>query len=174
MAGILGTTPDELRRRPSAYDFRAHCSRVGHIDYREAVWEELVPECTSYEGDTLWFHATRVPPDTPFREQGLLPSAKCIDGIKDRVKGIIRDLGVVQRGGCSYSYLKKLELMPREGPFGFLIRDSARDAKEFLKAPELVRDIAESLVGDAAERVSEAYRARPNRVWLSSERMTFT
>lgn len=164
VARIVGVSVDELRRRLRAYDFRAHYDRAGHLDYRDSVWDEVAQDCatrSSYDGDALWFHATRVPRDTPFHEQGLLPSASCIDGIHELVGGIVRELSITQRGKPSSSYLTKLEkLMPSEGPFAFLIREHGRSAKEFLKAPELVRDIAEALAGDAAHRVLEVYRAR--------------
>ncbi len=109
---------------------------------------------------TVWFHLTRVAPDTSFGE-GILPLCEAIGSIWNFLFGLVSRFSVSSEqwlkfrtkmesgsvGHFSELYSHKME--NEVGPFALLVREAAFCSQgignhDYLKTPEIVEDICET------------------------------
>jgi len=152
---------DEVRLRaaltglsPSALD---ECIREAHQPNRTVLWNQIVGSRTSPPIPEVvhWFHATRVPPHTDFRRDGIQPLGPCLPMIKDFLKTLARELRLPppgpsanQTGGARQYRLKANDRM-YWGPCAFLVRDAIVQREspthDYLASPEIVEDLAQMI-----------------------------
>ncbi len=103
-----------------------------------------------------WFHATRVPPGTDFRD-GIQPLDQRLPMIKRFLKTLARELRLPSPGSSArqtdgaFQYQLKTNDRMHWGPWGFLVRDAivqrADETHDYLKAPEIVEDLSQMIMG---------------------------
>lgn len=174
---ITGVKSSALRSRLAVFDLEAHFKdlqtweepddvllRVG-LDGQEQSWEPA---------EICWFHATRVPTNTAFRSQGILPASKSADALWASLRTIdpqppdeaewSRFRSLVeggQLGEWSEKYAIKQKLA---GPFAFLIREELdhlgeTNSVDYLAAPESIEDICLCYETAFGRQLLDAYRA---------------
>ncbi len=170
LAQILGINATQLRARLEQERVDAAFTRdLTQFAYDELVWARVVARLGSDVGaqaQVVWFHATRVPRDTPFQQCGLLPLKDCLGGLRQRVEALAGALRIpLDAGVANASYGFKLAALEKQGPCAFLLRDAALGlgkTRNFLKTPEIVEDLAEAVGGArAAEILAEYQRTTP-------------
>lgn len=148
-----------VRNKPDA-GFKADLRRWS---YEDLVLERCDLECVVPDS-VVWFHGTRVPPETTFSD-GLLPLASCIERLQAVVTEIADSLAIPEGvGSASPSFCMKLQRLPLQGPNGSLLRDAVlrpkRPQRDFLRSPEIVDDLAEERGGERFGEIVAEYRRR--------------
>ncbi|WP_293371183.1 hypothetical protein [Nevskia sp.] len=122
---------------------------------------DLFPEAASVSYlSVIWFHGTRLLEAHTINSEGLLPAHL----MRSRLREYLATLadGQVRRGGFPNAAARAAKHVC-EGPFGFLFRDalnvSSGSGKGFVHCPELVEDIANSLLGEGGSELIARFRA---------------
>lgn len=144
----------------------------------DALMRQIVgawPEDFPPPQEIVWFHGTRLPRSTDFRE-GLLPFTASLPGLIETVERLAIEVGVphelLHKGEMSGSHSMKLALADESGPYGSLLRDVVLRPtgahRDFLDTPEIVYDLAHSVGSTGAAQIIELYRRRTSRcvVWF--------
>jgi hypothetical protein len=111
---------------------------------------------------SIWFHATRVINQDSFLDEGIQPKAKMYPKLRDLLEKL--SLGM-KSFGCypNSSSADAKEFINDEGPFAFLFRSVAVNAPgcthAYYESPELVEDIAGSLLGANYAELVKKYTA---------------
>jgi hypothetical protein len=176
LADLLGLGEPELRKRlaEERVDERFE-ERLRIEPYDELVWSDVTGRpinSTLAPSEVVWFHATRVPPETPFSKTGLLPLKNCLPALRAEVRRIADELNILPEGGfVSPSYCSKLSALEEQGPCAFLLRDAALGRSDshrnFLKAPEIVEDLALQINGKRFKEILTAYQRITKRCIVS-------
>jgi hypothetical protein len=170
LAVVLGISTSELVGRLRAFDDEAY--RRDHPEeffwYENVLASEVLPrraDDIAPPDEVVWFHATRVPRESRFQSEGLLPLRDCIDGLRRDVTLIARDLGIAgSEGTISGSFAAKRSRLEVQGPSASLLRDAAVNPgtthRNFLESPEIVEDIAMEIGGPRFEEILARYKAK--------------
>jgi hypothetical protein len=166
LAGVLGIDAAQLRASLEQERVDTAFTRdLAQFGYDELVWARIVARLggdVGAQAQVVWFHATRVPRDTPFQRRGLLPLKDCLGGLRQRVEHLARTLRIpLGTGVANGSYCSKLAALERQGPCAVLLRDAALGqgkTRNFLKAPEIVEDLAEAVGGARAADILAEYQ----------------
>lgn len=161
-ASILGAPPEVLLRALREFEYDA----VPESDRRRWPYEELLPKyvCGVVGRAQLpspqvihWFHATRVPPGTEFRE-GILPSSRRLDSIWALLGTLASEWsspsewehfrGSMDGPGAREYHLRTSSRVD-DGPHAFLVRDAILHPEQlrshdYLRMPEIIQDICTS------------------------------
>jgi hypothetical protein len=176
LADLLGLGEPELRKRLAEERVDERFEQRLRIEpYDELVWSDVTGRpinTTLAPSEVVWFHATRVPPETPFSKTGLLPLKDCLPALRAEVRRIADELNILPEGGfVSPSYCSKLSVLEEQGPCAFLLRDAALGRSEshrnFLKAPEIVEDLALQINGTRFNEILTAYQRITRRCIVS-------
>jgi hypothetical protein len=101
--------------------------------------------------EVLWFHGTRAKDESSFYKHGILTKAKVKERLYSQLISLSSGLEKVGENPFDVSMGGK-ECVNDEGPFAFLIKVVAISAPgsngNYTKAPEMVEDIAGSLLGE--------------------------
>lgn len=159
VAALLDIDSSDLRRRLASFhyeDVDSSIRRLGpyeHLLVEQAL--ELSPDSLPQPDSVVWFHGTRVPPDTTFQD-GLLPLSKVIERVWDLLGRLAAEMATIAQwrefresmeGNAAQQYFRKIGHRDNEGPFGFLVRENLTAIDhdgalhDFLSVPELVEDI---------------------------------
>jgi hypothetical protein len=171
---IVDCSPEDLLARLRSFDFDS----LSPHQRREREYEDLLtfhtlgcdPDALPVPPAIHWFHATRVPVTTTFKD-GILPLLMVQEQIWDFLRKLAtqwltttewRDFRMRMSTGESWwPYNLKQQL---DGPFGFLCREIIFTPKEFshhdyLGIPEIVEDICGHLHYPIREALIEKYKA---------------
>jgi hypothetical protein len=171
LGGLLSTDPHQLEAALRGFAFCEFEAAMWRSPYpaREVVWDRIVGQEIAPPTPPLvyWFHATRVPPGTDFRE-GLQPLPERLPRIKqllstlaDQLDPAKTPLGPWKHPGWHYTL--KISSPSEWGPDASLVRDAiihcTSPTRDYLAAgPEIVEDIAAMVAGDRALLLVEAFR----------------
>lgn len=110
---------------------------------------------------TIWFHGTRVDSPASFHLDGILPKSVMKPKLKATLASLVDGLAHSGRNPFSLSLAGK-QTKADEGPFAVLFKDVAIHAPEanhsYIEAPEMVEDIAGSLLGENYHLLVERYK----------------
>jgi len=133
--------------RPEEYIYKEICSALGH---------------PKSEIKAMWFHGTRTNDIASFHTRGILPKS----AIKKEIESTLIPLssGIERKGSNQFSMSIQGKQTPAdEGPFAFLFKEVAIHAPGFnhsyIDAPEMVEDIAGTLLGENHDQLVMRYRS---------------
>ena len=133
--------------RPEEYIYKEVCDALGH---------------PRSEIKAMWFHGTRTNNIASFRTRGILPKS----AIKKEIESALIPLssGMEKKGSNQFSMSIQAKQTPAdEGPFAFLFKEVAIHAPGFnhsyINAPEMVEDIAGTLLGENYDQLVVRYRS---------------
>lgn len=163
LASIFNTTEDELTallRSLRPFD-----------NYSEPPERVLYADVCSTFGEprddikVLWFHGSRVEDGNLFYEDGILTKSEARKFIEPRLIEMAE--GLERSGSNPFSTSISGKQGPHdEGPFAFLIRDVVIQAPSpnhnYLEAPEMVEDIAGTLLGSNYMQLVELFKEVTN------------
>jgi len=133
--------------RPEEYIYKEICGALGH---------------PKSEIKAMWFHGTRTNNIASFHTRGILPKS----AIKKEIESALIPLssGIEKKGNNQFSMSIQGKQTPAdEGPFAFLFKEVAIHAPGFnhsyIDAPEMVEDIAGTLLGENYGQLVMRYRS---------------
>ncbi len=111
----------------------------------------------------LWFHGSRVEEPNSFNEIGIVPKSQAREFLEERLQTLSSDLEFTGSNPFSGSLSGKQALGEKdEGPFAVLFKDVAIEAPgangSYHNAPELVEDIAGTLLGSNYDLLVKRYQ----------------
>ncbi|MCJ8170913.1 hypothetical protein [Atopomonas sediminilitoris] len=113
------------------------------------------------EFNTVWFHGTRVDNPASFYQDGILPKSAVKPKLEATLISLADDLTHSGSNPFSLSLAGK-QTEADEGPFAVLFKDIAIHAPganhSYIEAPEMVEDIAGSLLGENYHLLVERYQ----------------
>jgi hypothetical protein len=149
LANIFNTTEERLLSTLRSLDPYKH----NYLPPEDALYSSVCDAFSEPENDLsiLWFHGTRVLDKNVFYKQGILPKSEARKLLEPRLKEMAG--GLKHSGSNPFALSLFGKAGPQdEGPFAFLIRDVVIQAPaphhNYLDAPEMVEDIAGTLLGD--------------------------
>ncbi|RPF13334.1 hypothetical protein EDB12_4232 [Vibrio crassostreae] len=111
--------------------------------------------------EVLWFHGTRVEDESLFYSHGILTKSKVRDTLYSRLISLSSGLEKKGKNPFCESIAGK-GFVNDEGPFAFLIRcvaiESPGSNHSYTHTPEMVEDIAGSLLGENYEQLVQRFR----------------
>ena len=111
--------------------------------------------------EILWFHGTRVEDESSFYNHGILTKSKARETLYSRLISLSSGLEKKGKNPFNESIAGKC-FVNDEGPFAFLIRCVAIEAPgsnhSYTQAPEMVEDIAGSLLGENYEQLVQRFQ----------------
>lgn len=171
VALLIGADPLMLRQELRRLRLDDHDNRVSRgVELpHDVLWSEIVGPTTPQPlpDAVVWFHGTRVPRNTTF-EEGLQPLGVRLPQIRESLHRLMVEHGIGERdasqpGGNSEFLLNHKSGDPMLwGPFGQLVRESVVRPTgvihDYLRAPEIVEDLAGTLAGSGGARLLAEFR----------------
>ena len=113
------------------------------------------------EFNIIWFHGTRVDNPTSFYQDGILPKSAVKPKLEATLISLADNLTHLGSNPFSLSLVGK-QTEADEGPFAVLFKDVAIYAPganhSYIEVPEMVEDIAGSLLGESYSLLVERYQ----------------
>lgn len=148
-------------------------------DHLKSIFEAEFGPPTEPLESVCWFHLTRVPKGTSFRE-GILPLGMALDKVWQTIAASIptkkrRNLEKMRRSGVrDFQYTLKVGDKLHWGPYAMLVRESAFQASalgkhDYLDLPEIVEDICNEYLAEFCEDIREEVSAALTRCIVKFE-----
>jgi hypothetical protein len=162
LCSIFRADEDSLILKIRSIDIRSNYDNPPEdIIYSEIIQKFGMPNS---DASVIWCHATRVEDEYSFLRHGILPKSSMRKILYPRLETLAEGLECEGKNPFSNSIFGK-EFLGKddEGPFAFLFKDVAIHAPgvnhSYVEAPEMVEDIAGTLLGQNFQQLVERFQA---------------